>query len=201
MDNSGFQKIKEIDFTENSARPPGIMRPRMFRQAMIKDMDNNIYAVYGDRLKKGKATDGVPWQAMELEQDGSGYSFRVYPGTINNILPSNSFASDGGLVKFSISAGQKHYLFLDVATDGTKVTLATLKVESNLPTNAAPVSEGIAPAKIVIPLGVIQDKSALALRSSSLTASPVVAGSRSIAPASPNDEPFIRLWMWKVEGK
>jgi len=201
MEIEPFRHINNLPDIASGAKPSNVVQPRMYRQAMIKDKDNNIYAVYGDRLKKGAITDGVPWQAMELGQDGSGYSFRVYPGTINNILPSNTFLSDGGLVKFSISAGQKHYLFLDVATDGTKVTLATLKVESNLPTNAAPVSEGIAPAKIVIPLGVIQDKSALALRSSSLTASPVVAGSRSIAPASPNDEPFIRLWMWKVEGK
>ncbi len=169
---------------------------------MIKDRDNNIYAVYGDRLKKGKATtDRMPWQAVDFEQDGSGYSFRVYPGTINNILPSNSFASGGGLVKFSISAGQQYYLFLDVATDGTKVTLATLKVESTLPTDAAPVADGIAPAKIVIPLAIIQDTSALALRSSSLTATPAVAGSRAKAPSNPNDEPFVRLWMWKVDGR
>jgi hypothetical protein len=149
-----------------------------------------------------------PWQIIELMGEGepdaqgkySNYSFRVYPGTINNILPANTFDGDG-LVKFTISANGMKYLFLDVATDGTKVTTATLKVESTLPTDAPPVGDGIAPAKIVIPLGIIQNNSPIALRSSALTASPAVAGSKPKAPTSPNDEPFTRIWMWKVEGK
>jgi len=201
MEIEPFRQMSLLSDIASGAKPSGVVQPRMYRQAMIKDKDNNIYAVYGDRLKKGKLTDGDPWQAMDLQQDGSGYSFRVYPGTINNILPSNTFASDGGFVKFTIQADTMTYLFLDVATDGKKINTAELKIATNLPTDAPPVATNIAPSKIVVPLGIIKNSAAVKLRSSAITATPVVAGTISKVPQNPNDEPFTRTWMWKVESK
>jgi len=131
MDNSGFQKFKEIDFTENSARPPGIMRPRMFRQAMIKDRDNNIYAVYGDRLKKGTPdTEKLPW-GITLTPDGTSYKGTVWPGTVAGILPSNVF-SNGELAEFSVGASLMKWK-AKCLTDGKKITSVEIVVNASDP--------------------------------------------------------------------
>lgn len=131
MDNSGFQKIKEIEFTENSARPSGIMRPRMFRQAMIKDRDNNIYAVYGDRLKKGTPdVEILPW-GITLTSDGSGYKGTVWPGTVAGILPSNVF-SNGELAEFSVGASLMKWK-AKCLTNGKQITSVQIIVDANDP--------------------------------------------------------------------
>ena len=131
MDNSGFQKIKEIEFTENSARPTGVMRPRMFRQAMIKDRDNNIYGVYGDRLKKGTPdVEILPW-GITLTSDGSGYKGTVWPGTVAGILPSNVF-SNGVLAEFSVGASLMKWK-AKCLTDGKQITSVEIIVEASNP--------------------------------------------------------------------
>lgn len=150
-----------------------------------------------------------PWKIVGLagigqpnaNGDYSSYEFQVYPGTINNILPSNTFSDGIEFVKFTISSGSMKYLILDVATDGKKINTATLKLESSVPTNAPPVAENVAPSKIVIPLAIIKGATAVQLRSSAIAATPVVAGTISKVPQNPNDEPFTRTWMWKVESK
>lgn len=207
-----FQKGAQLAASDLNLAMDSVRRARVLPGVGIKlteTVNGTVVSLKPQRLAGGGVTtDLKPWQMIELTGEGepdaqgkySNYSFRVHPGTINNILPANTFAGDG-LVKFTIQADGIKYLILDVATDGTKVTTATLKVESTLPTDAPPVGDGIAPSKIVIPLGIIQNNSPIALRSSVLTASPVVAGSKPKAPTSPNDEPFLRLWMWKVEGK
>lgn len=207
-----FQKGAQLAAADLNLAMDAVRRARVLPGVGIKlteTVNGTVVSLKPQRLAGGGATpDLAPWQIVDLAGEGepdtqgkySSYSFRVYPGTINNILPTNTFSGDG-LVKFTIQADGIKYLFLDVATDGAKVTLATLKVESTLPTDAPPVGEGIAPSKIVIPLGIIQNNSPIALRNTTLTATPVVAGSKPKAPTSPNDEPFVRLWMWKVEGK
>jgi|GEM_PF-3887986 len=138
MDNSGFQKIKEIDFTENSARPPGIMRPRMFRQAMIKDRDNNIYAVYGDRLKKGTPdAEKLPW-GITLTPDGTSYKGTVWPGTVAGILPSNLF-SNGVLAEFSVGASLMKWK-AKCLTNGKQITSVQIVVDATDP-----------PAQVLVP--------------------------------------------------
>lgn len=157
----------------------------------------------------GGGGSSKPWEIVSLSGEGtpneqgkySSYSFRVYPGTINNILPSNTFSGDGGFVKFTIQANAMTYLFLDVATDGKKINSAELKIAANLPTDAPPVATNMAPSKIVIPLGIVKSAAPIQLRSSAITATPVVAGTISKVPQNQNDEPFTRTWMWKVESK
>ena len=151
MDNSGFQKIKEIEFTENSARPSGIMRPRMFRQAMIKDRDNNIYAVYGDRLKKGTPdVEILPW-GITLTSDGSGYKGTVWPGTVAGILPSNVF-SNGVLAEFSVGASLMKWK-VKCLTDGKQITSVQIVVDASDPPAQVLVPSAL-PAEATLVFGV-----------------------------------------------
>jgi len=146
MDNSGFQKIKEIDFTENSARPPGIMRPRMFRQAMIKDRDNNIYAVYGDRLKKGKGTpDMGPWDINIIGTN----KLKVTPGLVGGILPSNWDS------EFSFGNGIA-YAVAKIQTDGTAINSVEIKISSTAPADQKPEKWKL-PASVEYLFAIIND--------------------------------------------
>ncbi len=129
MDNSGFQKIREIEFPENSGRPPGNIRPRMFRQAMIKDRDNNIYAVYGDRLKKGTLTqeNTKPFDIIEFD----GQKGKVWPGTVAGIMPSNLF-SGGTLTEFNVGTGLMKWK-CKCLTDGKQITSVQIVVDASDP--------------------------------------------------------------------
>jgi hypothetical protein len=128
MDNSGFQKIREIEFAENSPRPPGAIRPRMFRQAMIKDRDNNIYAVYGDRLKKGKSQENTrPFDIIEFD----GEKGKVWPGTVAGIMPSNLF-SGGKLAEFNAGSGLMKWK-CKCLTDGKQITSVQIVVDASDP--------------------------------------------------------------------
>lgn len=170
--------------------------------------DEGWYPCPGPAGGGGGGVSSGPWDVSlsgvgtpDSQGKFSSYNAIVNPGTINNILPSNTFASDGGFVKFTIQANVMTYLFLDVATDGKKINTAELKTATNLPTDAPPVATNMAPSKIVIPLGIVKNLAAVKLRSSAITATPVVAGTISKVPQNPNDEPFTRTWMWKVESK
>ena len=157
MDNSGFQKIKEIEFTENSARPSGIMRPRMFRQAMIKDRDNNIYAVYGDRLKKGKPETPAqfPWQIYNSPYLGTGtppsgqnLKVKVRQGIINNKIQGNlneEFTCSGTSDFYSEAS-------LNYSEDGGYATVVSHVVKKGtIPDPEA----GLRPAKVYIYIGEV----------------------------------------------
>jgi len=129
MDNSGFQKIKEIDFTENSARSPGRIRPRMFRQAMIKDRDNNIYAVYGDRLKKGTPDFGLgPWDVNIIGTN----KLKVAPGLLCGILPSNWDQ------EFTFSGTGLVYAVAKIKTDGTAINDVQIAISGTAPAQQKP---------------------------------------------------------------
>jgi hypothetical protein len=192
MDNSGFQKIKEIDFTENSARSPGKIRPRMFRQAMIKDRDNNIYAVYGDRLKKGTPDFGLgPWD-VNIINTGTSYEAVVTPGTINGILPSNMWD------KFNIGDAKERYLQAEVKFDSNKraVDSATLSFVTTPPPPDAAVKDTI-PASSKILLGVIKDQSAYNLSGKKNIGLYVAeAGRTTRVNAKPNESVWEIWYIW-----
>lgn len=138
MDNSAFQKIREIEFPENSPRPLGNIRPRMFRQAMIKDRDNNIYAVYGDRLKKGRvAENALPFDIVEFD----GEKGKVWPGSVNGIMPNNIF-DNGELAEFTAGPGLTRWK-CKCQTDGKQITSVDVVVDGNSPPLAELVPSAI----------------------------------------------------------
>lgn len=96
---------------------------------MIKDRDNNIYAVYGDRLKKGKRGDIKPFEVINF----SGGQGKVWPGTVAGILPNNIFAS-GDLRQFNAGTGMAIWK-CKCLTDGKQITSVEIVVDGSNPPN------------------------------------------------------------------
>lgn len=186
MDNSGFQKIKEIDFTENSARPPGIMRPRMFRQAMIKDRDNNIYAVYGDRLKKGSGPDLGPWDIYFV---GTG-RLKVIPGLIGGILPSNWES------EISFNQNELSYIIADCQSDGKVVTAVQIVSRASAPQQQTPVLNS-APSSFKVAFAVVKDGAAIrTVRQGHIAVTPTIVMSANSTSPTPGLNVIDRYYIW-----
>lgn len=186
MDNSGFQKIKEIEFTENSARPTGRMRPRMFRQAMIKDRDNNIYGVYGDRLKKGSGPDLGPW---DIRITGTG-KLKVAPGLVGGILPSNW--ED----EISFNQNGLSYMVVDCQSDGKVVTAASISADSSPPTQQTPGLH-LAPSSFKIAFAVLKDGEAIkTVRAGHISVSPTIVLSLQNPSPTPGLNVVNRYYIW-----
>jgi len=106
--------------------------PRMYRQAMIKDRDNNIYAVYGDRLKKGTPdVEILPWGITLTPVTDTSFTGTVWPGTVAGILPSNLF-SGGVLAKFSVGASLMKWK-AKCLTNGKQITSVQIVVDASDP--------------------------------------------------------------------
>ena len=186
MDNSGFQKIKEIEFTENSARPTGVMRPRMFRQAMIKDRDNNIYGVYGDRLKKGSGPDLGPW---DIRITGTG-KLKVAPGLVGGILPSNW--DD----EISFNPSGLSYMVVDCQSDGKVVTAASIIADSSPPTKQTP-GLNTAPSTFKILFGVVKNGAfSRTVRQGHISINPTVTLVQQNASPTPGLNVLDRYYVW-----
>ena len=95
---------------------------------MIKDRDNNIYAVYGDRLKKGSGPDLGPWDVNIIEEGKA----KVAPGLLCGILPSNWDA------EFTFSGTGLVYAVAKIQTDGTAINSVEIKISGTAPTNQTP---------------------------------------------------------------
>lgn len=141
MDIEPFRPIQRLADEAMGDRPPGVVQPRMFRQAMIKDKDNNIYAVYGDRLKKGTPGEATksPWEVSlagvgtpnPTTGEYSSYKGTVWPGTVAGILPSNIF-SDGKLAEFSVGAFLMKWK-CECTTNGRQITSCQIVVDQTDP--------------------------------------------------------------------
>ena len=142
MEIEPFRQINNLPDIASGAKPPGMVAPRMFRQAMIKDKDNNIYAVYGDRLKKGGGATAAlePWDIIELAGVGTpnsqgkfaNYKARVMPGLLCGILPSNWDA------EFSFSGTGIVYAVAKIQTDGTAINALEIAITSTAPAQQTP---------------------------------------------------------------
>jgi hypothetical protein len=126
MEIEPFRQINLLPDIASGAKPPA---PRMYRQAMIKDRDNNIYAVYGDRLKKGTPDDNTgPWDINIIGTD----KLKVVPGLLCGILPSNWDE------EFSFSGTGLVYAVAKIQTDGTAINSVQISISSTAPQNQKP---------------------------------------------------------------
>jgi hypothetical protein len=190
MEIEPFRQLSLLPDIASGAKPPGMVAPRMYRQAMIKDRDNNIYAVYGDRLKKGTPDLG-PWD-VNIINTGTSYEAVVTPGTINGILPSNMWD------KFNIGDAKERYLQAEVKFDSNKraVDSATLSFVTTPPPPDAAVKDTI-PASSKILLGVIKDQSAYNLSGKKNIGLYVAeAGRTTRVNAKPNESVWEIWYIW-----
>ena len=146
MEIEPFRHLNNLPDIASGARPPGMVAPRMYRQAMIKDRDNNIYAVYGDRLKKGKGTpDMGPWDINIIGTN----KLKVTPGLVGGILPSNWDS------EFSFGNGIA-YAVAKIQTDGTAINSVEIKISSTAPADQKPEKWKL-PASVEYLFAIIND--------------------------------------------
>lgn len=186
MNIEPFRPINNLPDIASGAKPPGMVAPRMFRQSMIKDRDNNIYAVYGDRLKKGTPDLG-PWDVYFIEAN----KVKVAPGLVGGILPSNWDA------EFAVGNGLS-YMVADCQSDGKTITSASISNMASPPTQENPRLNA-APSSFKISFAIIQDGAA----SRTVAAGHIsVSTTLVVTVQSPSPIPGLnvldRYYAWKV---
>jgi hypothetical protein len=185
MEIEPFRQMNLLPDIASGAKPPGRVAPRMYRQAMIKDRDNNIYAVYGDRLKKGSPDLG-PWDVYIIQPG----KLRVAPGLIGGILPSN------WNTEFTFDQNELSYMVADCQSDGKVVTAATI---SNTTEAVTPQTYGLntAPSSFRILFAVIKDETAVrTVRGGHITINPIIALSHQKTNPTPGLNVVDRYYVW-----
>jgi hypothetical protein len=156
----------------------------MHRQAMIKDRDNNIYAVYGDRLKKGTPDLG-PWDVYFIEAN----RVKVAPGLVGGVLPSNWDA------EFTVGSGLS-YMVVDCQSDGKVVTTASISNSTSAPQQQTP-GLNTAPSSFKILFAVIKDGAAIrTMRGGHIAINPVISLSLSKPSPTPGLNVLDRYYVW-----
>jgi hypothetical protein len=143
MEIEPFRQLNLLPDIASGAKPSGVVQPRMYRQAMIKDKDNNIYAVYGDRLKKGTPDAAqFPWQIYSSQD----LKVKVRQGIINNKIQGNLNE------EFTCSETCDIYAeaSLTYSEDGSYATVVSHVVKKG----TTPAAEtGLRPAKVYLTIG------------------------------------------------
>lgn len=161
-----------------------MVAPRMYRQAMIKDRDNNIYAVYGDRLKKGTPDLG-PWDVYFIETG----KVKVAPGLVGGILPSNWEA------EFAVGNGLS-YMVANCQSNGKVITSASISNSTSAPQQQTP-GLNTAPSSFDILFAVVKDGAAIrTMRGGHIAINPVISLSLSKPSPTPGLNVLDRYYVW-----
>jgi hypothetical protein len=200
MEIKPFRQLNNLPDITSGAKPPGMVAPRMYRQAMIKDRDNNIYAVYGDRLKKGGESTPIllPWDAIDLVGEGtvdsegkySSYKCKIYPGLVSGAYPGNMLQEFTGL------SGTR-FLVAEVTTDGWSLLSVVLSFST---LQAAPVPSQFvnAPSSFKITIGLFVSGVYFNFFKRNITATVKEAGRQAQQASGPFDLPYKSLWTWLI---
>lgn len=185
MEIEPFRQLSLLPDIASGAKPPGMVAPRMYRQAMIKDRDNNIYAVYGDRLKKGTPDMG-PWDVNII---GTGKA-KVAPGLVGGILPSNWDS------EISFNQSGLSYMVVECQSNGKVVTTASISNSSSAPQQQTP-GLNLAPSSFKILFAVIKDGAAIrTIREGHIALNPVISVSLPKTSLTPGLNVLDRYYVW-----
>jgi hypothetical protein len=122
---------------------------------------------------------------------------------VNELVPANIFSG------FALAAGTTYYVKLQCATDGKTPNLVTVVVDSAATDSAIMVAENVAPPTFFVVLGMIVTGTAdpetgaftstvFQIRTTNITATPVIDILTSRTPVNPGDEAFVRWWKWSI---
>jgi hypothetical protein len=124
-------------------------------QGMLKTIGQDGLTMLSVRQKTvplGKGSGSFPWQiTASAVADSSGTkAIKVRPGTVNGFLPTNMFDS----FDIGTGPGETYYVTLDITTDGTQVTDASIDQNGGPP---APIGSELAipPSDFRVLLGVV----------------------------------------------
>lgn len=129
-------------------------RPRGEHGITVRQTGDATYIGLAANAKQGNiATTVHPFQIFSLA-NAKNFNVTVEPGTINNILAENTFASGIDLTKFSIPADSLRYVCLSVESNDGNIGSSTLSVETQIPPQQEAVENSL-PASVKILLGVV----------------------------------------------
>jgi hypothetical protein len=138
------------------------------------------------------ATTPFPWEiTIENNSDGQAY-VAVYPGTINNLLPTNIFLKD-----LFINITGTYFVVLHVDTDGNKPTLSFLQIRTEPPQGLG-WDQNIPPLQFDLLLGLVVDSVPFQLVSDLLLADPI-AGAKTLRDPLIPGEPYYDInYSWLI---
>ena len=131
------------------------------------------------------------------DPDGT-YDVTLYPGTINQFMPSNMFDV------VNISADDDQYITLDCESDGYGITSCTWNADSDAPDPAEATSD-TPPSSFSVLLGVVHfdDDDNMTIGqtvNTSLSATPIEWLRTDNPDADPFGLPYTSFYAWKITG-
>ena len=141
----------------------------------------------------GGGASPLPFDAIiGAGSDSSHVGVTVYPGTVNNLLPSNY------TISADLSNTLTYYLTATVSATSGQVTGSVLSFDSSAP-DAIPVNIGAPPASVVILLGmIVNGKWFRTIGSGSVTMRSVEVYRTSKTSPSPGTLPWDIYYTWAV---
>lgn len=145
-----------------------------------------LRGLYGE-----KTPNHYPFEVTVNAGTGGALTAKVSPGTLNNIIPTNIFDD------ISVAATGMAYIWLDVTTDGKKVTSMTIATGAAL-TGGNDATADTAPSSFKVPIAIVKDAKVLTIVRTNLSYLPKVWMVAPKKPASAGEEPFTRWWAWSL---
>lgn len=151
----------------------------------------NAFSLPISKKGRGGATGGcIPWKPKFTVVSGTNYvSFNL--GLLNQI------AADNWNTAQVIDPEATVWPTLDVTASNGKITGYTIDLETAPPTEDQQ-NDNTPPSSFKIVLGVIESLTPCMVVTENLEAIGTEVFRKSKTPTNPGDEPFTRVWRWKV---
>lgn len=157
----------------------------------IEELQNAI--PQNNNYSKGRNFRGakcIPWSASFTKSEGQDY-VRFELGLLNQTAASN------WNTPLAIGPTDTKWPVLDVTASNGIITGFEIALDASPPTSDT-VQEDTPPDSFKIVLGVIDSLSACMAVSQNLEASAIELFRKSKSPIAVGEEPFTRIWRWKV---
>lgn len=105
----------------------------------------------------------------EDESENPNYVFTVYPGTINNLLPTNILDGEQ-LAEFSLTKNSLLYVVLDCSAASNALTACTVEAETSAPELQTPLAFAL-PTEYQVLLGIVYNSTVYQIVKNNLSVS------------------------------
>jgi hypothetical protein len=148
----------------------------------------------------GSSAESHPFQITSFvdpdsEPESPSYLVTVRPGTLNTLLPTNTF-DDGGLSKLSLTKDTMKNVVLTAESDGRQFVSCSLSLDSTAPDPQEPALFEL-PSTVKFLLGVVYNSSVHQLvRDNIAVTGKVQLTTDKAAPAQPGQLPYDIFYVW-----
>ena len=144
----------------------------------------------------GVESDTHPFQiSAALNSSTNNYSATIRPGTLNQLLPTNTF-NGAALRSFAYNANQLKYVVLSAQSDSTQFTTCSLELADQAPATQTPALYSL-PTQVSFLIGILYNSSVYQVIKNNI----VVSGSEAFRTAktspAPGEVAFNVYYAWK----